>query len=179
MVKAPDIRPADVLFVWGRDFISDAIEFITDGPAHVALCVDNETIAEAQTGRLIGERPFSFYIETADRLEVWRDLTLTDADRAEMLRYASTLYGRPYDYALIPLELLHYVTGVDISFYHEGKARICSTFVYDVYSHVYRDVAAPGVDNPAPADERNGGRLTKIYEWAGGGEWEATITASA
>jgi hypothetical protein len=164
-----DVKPGDVLFVWGDGLISDIIEWVTDGPAHVALFIDEHTVAEAQGGRSIGERPLSYYLENAERLEVWRDETLTDAERAEMIRYARTLYGSPYDYALIPLEFAHFELGVDIGWYHENRGRICSTYVCECAAHVGRKWA--NTPNPAPVDDMKGGKLARVYIWEGG-KWQ-------
>lgn len=159
------IKPGDVLFVWGNGLIADTIEFITHGPSHVTLFIGEDLVCEAQGGRSIGERPLSFYTESA-RVEIWRDITLTDGERAEMVRYAKTLYGAPYDYALIPLELAHFELGFGLMWYHETKQRICSTYVNDVAAHIGRKWTQ--VTNPAPVDILNGGVLTKVYDWEDG-----------
>lgn len=134
-----DIKAGDVLFVWGKGFVPDLIECITHGPSHAALFIDNITLCEAQGGRLVGPCALEAYTGgDCERLEVWGDPELTDDQRVKMVDYAKTLYGIPYDYVLIPLELLHYKTGLPINWFHENKHRICSSLLYDIAYHFGR-----------------------------------------
>jgi uncharacterized protein YycO len=167
-------KPGDLLFVWGNGWIPDAIEFVTKGPSHVALFVDSDTVAESQGGRDIGEQSLSYYTSgDVERLEIWRDETLTDDERAEMVRYAKSMYGQPYDYALIPLEFAHFVAGVNIDWYHETNGHICSTYVCEVAEHVGHRWAYS--KNPAPVDAQTRA-LTKLYVWEDGKWWSTGIT---
>lgn len=155
------LRPGDVLFVWANGWITDWIEAVTDGPSHAAMILDGETVCEAQGGKRVGERELAFYTEGEfERLEVWRDPTLTDADRGRMLQFAATLYGTSYDYLLIPLELAHFGLHLDLSWYQERGHLICSTYLSAIARSVGRSWSK--VPNPAPIDLMKSGALVKL-----------------
>jgi hypothetical protein len=136
------IKPGDVLFVWGKGIVPDIIEAVTHGPSHVAIFVYDTTLYEAQGGREIGDCPLTDYtLGDCERLEVWGDPDMTDEQRQKMVEYAKSLKGTPYDYVLIPLELLRVETGIPIGWYHENKHRICSSYVYDSATHAGRQWA--------------------------------------
>lgn len=158
-MDAIEIKPGDMLFVWGKSLIDDAIEWVTQGPSHCALCVDSETLVEAQGGRLIGTASLSGYLSTYDRLEVWRDESLSDEERQRIITYAYSQFGLPYDYLGILMELARFEFHLPINSFHEGKRRICSSFVYDCAKSVGRTWA--NVSVPAPVDLLEGGKLTK------------------
>lgn len=156
------IQPGDLLFVWGHGLIAGAIEHITHGPSHVALFIDENTICEAQGGRLVGEQDLSFYLDSGARLEVWSDPTLTDLERTRMVAYAKQMYGTHYDYWLILLEALHFETGMKIDWYKNNQHLICSLFGYIVAKRVGHIWSQD--PNPAPVDLLNGGVLVKKGE---------------
>jgi hypothetical protein len=154
-----DIKPGDVLFVWGRGIVADLIEDITNGPSHVALFLNENTLIEAQGGRLVGECSLSFYLDGKTRCEVWGDPELTDEQRQQMIENASTLYGTPYDYLLIPAEFLHFEIGLKLNWFHEHKHLICSSFVDSCGQSVGKLWTT--IPNPAPVDLMRGGVLQK------------------
>lgn len=154
-----EIKPGDVLFVWGNTFIDKEIEAVTHGPSHCALFVNATTVEEAQGGRTVGECDLSFYLRGDARLEVWTDETLTDVERAEMVQFAHTLYGERYDYVLIPLEFMHWEFGLPLGWYHNDDEMICSGDVDKVAQHVGRRWTDE--PNPSPADLWRGGALKK------------------
>jgi hypothetical protein len=131
-----EINPGDVLFVWGSGFVNREIEQVTHGPSHCAIFKEPSIVIEAQGGRVVGETALSFYLDGITRCEVWGDPNATDEQRKRMVDYAKTLYGTPYDYLLIPLELAHYELGISLNWYHENKHFICSSLVYDIAEHV-------------------------------------------
>lgn len=145
-----EILAGDVLFVWGDGLFDHAIEYVTHGPSHCALFINDTTLAEANAGRTIGECTLDDYLSRGGRLEVWGDPTLTDDDRAKLVEYAKSLYGVPYDYLLIPLEFIHFEFGAKIDWFREHHHRICSTYIYDAARHVGKTWAAHA--NPAPVD---------------------------
>lgn len=154
-----EILPADLLLIWAHGVIPELIENVTHGPSHVAMFVNAERLEEAQGGRSIGECALSLYLQSGARLEVWGDPSLTDAERAEMVRFAHTLYGKRYDYALIPLELLHFECGLPLGWYHNDDAFICSGDIDTVARHVGHIWSKTA--NPAPVDFIQGGVLQK------------------
>lgn len=156
-----EIKTGDVLVVYGTSLIDRGIELAEHGgPSHVALFLTPTELQEAQGGRTVGECDLSFYLNSNAKLEVWRDPTLADAERAEMIRFAHTLYGERYDYALIPLEFLHLECGLPLGWYHNKDSMICSVDVERIAEHVGRKWSkAP---NPAPVDLVNGGMLIKV-----------------
>lgn len=46
-MEISEIKPGDVLFVWGKGLVEETIEWVTHGPSHCALFIDNKTLAEA------------------------------------------------------------------------------------------------------------------------------------
>lgn len=152
------IKPADVLFCWGYSLIDKGIECVTNGPSHCAMFLDENTLIEAQVGREVGKQSLSFYLDKGCRLEVWADTSLTDAERQQMVEYALSLHGTPYDYLLIPIEALRFL-GANTDWYIENSHLICSTFLTKVANHVKRTWSKEL--NPAPVDLMNGGVLTK------------------
>lgn len=156
-----DLRPGDLLFVWASELITEFIQEVTDGPSHVAMIIDDETVCEAQAGRLSGEERLTFYTEGEfERLELWRDFTLTDAERSRMVETAKALYGIPYDYKLILLELAHFEWHTGLGWYQEDDSMICSTYMNVVARSVGRIWSK--VPNPAPVDLLEGGALLKV-----------------
>jgi hypothetical protein len=158
-VNPLNVKPGDVLFVWGHGFFPDMIEIITHGPSHVAMFINPTRLEEAQAGEPTGEIDLSFYLNGNARLEVWGDPTLTDTERLEMVKFAHTLYGKKYDYILIPLELAHFKLGLPLGWYHNPNKYICSDDVYTVALHVNHIWSK--VPKPAPIDLINGGILQK------------------
>ncbi len=130
------ILPGDVLFIYGNSFVDRGIELVTRGPSHCAIFKEESIVIEANGGRTVGETASSFYLDGITRCEVWSDPTLTDVQRKQMIEYAKTLYGTPYDYVLIPLEMMHYDIGLPIDWYKENHHLICSSLVYDVAAHI-------------------------------------------
>lgn len=161
-MKQSEILPGDVLFLYGEGFIKSAIEFVTHGAYHCAIFYDNETLVEAQGGRETGVVALSDYLHNGDRLEVWRDITLTDEERNEVATYALHHSGIKYDYKGIWEELIHYELGVSIDDYNEGQRRICSSFVAEcaIKSVKHNWVNIKHV--PAPKDLQVSGKLTHI-----------------
>jgi hypothetical protein len=138
-----------MFFLYGEPALLIAgIELVTHGPSHVAMFKEEQILIEANGGRLVGEVALQFYLDGHTRCEVWRDPSLTDDERQKMIEYAKTLYGIPYDYMLIPLELLHYETGIPIDWYKENHHLICSSAVYDIAAHVGLKWAASAVCAP-------------------------------
>lgn len=151
------ISAGDIMFVWGKTFVDEAIEHITDGPSHCALFLNSTTIAEAQGGRLVGESPLNAYLTGSARVEVWGDDSLTNSDREIMVSFAKAHYGIPYDYVLIPLEWAHYELHIKLDWYKEHQHLICSTFVNDCAEAAHKHWT--DVSNPAPKDLIAGGVL--------------------
>lgn len=155
-----DIKPGDVLFVWGNSFIEDAIEWVTHGPSHCALFIDSETVVEAQAGRETGITLLADYFATKDKLEIWRDETLTDEERIRLVAFAKSQNGIHYDYLAILADLARFELNIPINSFHEGKRRICSSFVNDIaksVGHNWTNIAYA----PAPVDLLNSGKLTR------------------
>lgn len=151
------IKPGDLIFILGNSFIDKAIEHVTHGPSHVAMFLDYNTLIEAQGGREVGTNNLSFY--SSKKCEVWTDPTLTDDERKQMIQYALSLQGTPYDYLLDILEFGHFEWGANINWFKESGHLICSTFVNKVGQRVNR--AWSKVVNPAPVDLLEGGILIR------------------
>lgn len=155
-----EIKPGDILFIWGHGPIESAIEWVTHGPSHCCLFIDSTTLVEAQGGRETGTVQLSDYLATNDRLEVWRDESLTDADRSKMVAYAESHFGIHYDYLAILMDLARFELGIPLDNMHEGKRRICSSYINDIAKSVGRNWSIVEYA-PAPVDLLNSGKLTK------------------
>jgi hypothetical protein len=160
-LKTKDILPGDVLFVWGKGPIDEAIEIITQGPSHCAIFLDSDTLAEAQAGRKTGKAYLSNYLAgNVRKLEVWRDETLNDNERKRIVDYAVKSFGIEYDYLAILAELARFELNIAFDHYREGKRRICSSYVNDCGKSVGRNWAKISYA-PAPVDLLRGGKLTR------------------
>lgn len=160
-MEVTEIKAGDILFVWGTSFIETAIEDITHGPSHCALFLDSETLIEAQGGRLSGKVPLSEYLNTNDKLEVWRDPTLTDEERKIMVDYALTQEGIHYDYLAVLGEFLRFELNLPLKHWKEGDSRICSSFVCGIASNSVHHKWT-SVHLPAPYDVWADGFLQRI-----------------
>jgi hypothetical protein len=154
-----EILPGDVLFVWGNGVIEEAIEWVTNGPSHCALFLDSNTVAETQWNRRTGSTPLAEYLSSGDRLEVWRDESLTNEERQRIVEYAKNHFGIEYDYLAILAELARFELNIPISSFREGKRRICSSYINDCGKAANENWA--DVPVPAPIDLLKGGKLTK------------------
>jgi hypothetical protein len=156
-----EVLPGDVLFVWGNGPIEEAIEHITHGPSHCALFIDSQTVAEAQWDRKAGSTPISDYLADKGKyLEIWRDESLTDDERNRIVDDAIKNFGIEYDYLAILAELVRFELDIPITSFHEGKRRICSSYVDDRSKSVGRNWANVSYA-PAPVDLLKGGKLTR------------------
>lgn len=156
-----DILPGDILFVWGESILDDAIELVSRGPSHCALVLDGQTLAEAQAGRETGIAYLADYqVAKEKQLEVWTDPTLTHDERKRIVDFAKSKFGEKYDYLAILAELARFEIGVPINSFHEGKRRICSSFVNDCGKSVGRNWSNLPY-TPAPVDLLKGGKLTR------------------
>lgn len=155
------ILPGDILFVWGHGLIEETIELITHGPSHCAIFIDSETLAESQAGKVTGESLLSDYLSNkGDHLEVWRDETLNNDERKRIVDYAKKQFGTGYDYFAILVELARFEINLPINSFHEGKKRICSTYVNDCAKSVGRNWSNVPCA-PAPIDLIRSGKLTR------------------
>lgn len=159
-MEISEIKPGDVLFVWGKGLVDETIEWVTHGPAHCAIFIDNKTLAEAQAGRVTGTALLAYYLEEKYRLEVWRDESLTDDERIQMVSYARNHFGIHYDYLAILVDLARFKLDIPLDNFHEGKRRICSSYINDCAKSVGHNWSS--VDYaPAPVDLIKGGKLTQ------------------
>lgn len=152
-------KSGDVLAVTGRDWIDKGIEWISHSKySHVAIFISEDKLFEAQGGRTLGECDLSYYLDSDSvaRLEVWSDPTLTDSEREEIVKFAKSMNGIPYDHTVIPLEIAHFELGVKLDWYKSGKLD-CSEFVNACGEHVGKHWA--NVSHPAPCEDIEGGKL--------------------
>jgi hypothetical protein len=156
-----EILPGDVLFVWGNGLIEETIEWVTHGPSHCAIFIDSETVAECQWDKKAGPTAISEYLsDKGNRLEVWCDESLTDHEKKRIIDFAKQNFGIEYDFLAILAELAHFELHVPINSFHEGKKRICSSYVDDCGKSVGRNWANISY-TPAPVDLLKGGKLSK------------------
>ena len=154
-------QAGDILFVTGDTLVDLGIEFVSHGDvSHVAIFIGEDKLFEAQGGRTLGECDLSFYLndDKVTRLEVWQDTTLTDEERGQIVEFAKSMTGVPYDYTVIPLEVLHFELGVKLDWYRNHKLD-CSEFVNACGEKVGRKWSK--VTHPAPSELKNGGVLKR------------------
>jgi hypothetical protein len=160
-VTSLEILPGDVLFVWGNDLIGETIELITHGPSHCALFIDSKTVAECQWDKKSGPTNITDYLsDQGNRLEVWRDDTLTDRERTIIVDWAKQHFGIEYDYLAVLAELVRFELHVPINSFHERKKRICSSYVNDCVKAAGKDWAHVSYA-PAPVDLITSGKLKR------------------
>lgn len=157
-------KTGDILFVWGNGLIDKAIEFVTEGPSHCAMYINDKMLIEAQGGtkiRIVDEDSYK-----GCKTEVWCDPTLTETEASKMLDFAQSNLGKGYDYFLILLELVHFELDEQISWYNEHCNFICSTYVNKAAEAANKEWTK--VKNPAPVDLIKGGKLKKKMGDGGG-----------
>jgi uncharacterized protein YycO len=160
-MKTSEILPGDILFCSGKGIIKSLIEWITHSKYyHTALFLDQETIAEFQGFRKSGISPIQEYLNKGDKLVIYRDKTLIDSEREQIVKYALHQSGKDYDYKAIFEELIRYEFGVNIDSYKEGNKRICSSFIRDCGMSVKRLWTLVSV--PSPQDLIAGKKLKRI-----------------
>lgn len=134
-MKTSDILPGDVLFLSGKGIIKSLIEWITHSKYyHCAIFLNNESLVEAQGGEKTSIFPLSKYLNSNDKLYIYRDINLSNFERYKIVNYAMNHLGMKYDYTAILAELARYELGLSLKYFNEGNKRICSSFVNDCYS---------------------------------------------
>jgi hypothetical protein len=163
-MKTSDIKKGDLLFVGGKGIIKSLIEWITHSKYyHVAIFVDDgKMVMESQGGRKSGTTPISAYLNTKDKLVIYRDKSLTSTERDKIVTYALEHQGIEYDYMAILAELFRYEMHISLDDYNEGKKRICSSFIRDCGLAVGRLWSLEKV--PSPQDLIAGKKLKRIGE---------------
>lgn len=125
------LQVGDLIFVRGEDIISDVINWAEHGKySHVAIYVGDGQVIEAQGGRRISLAPLSNY----RKYDVGK-VDMTDQQREDLIKYAMTQRGLPYDWLLIFIIAVRLLFRINIP-YIERSARICATFARDCFEHV-------------------------------------------
>jgi cell wall-associated NlpC family hydrolase len=160
-MKTSEILQGDILFCSGKGIIQTLIQWITRSKFyHTAIFIDDGiTLAEAQGGEKTSIVPLSKYINSNDKLYIYRDNTLTNFDKYKIANYALNHLGTEYDYLAILAELARYELGVSLKYFNEGNKRICSSFVNECYSSIGKRLSEERVPSPQDLIE---GRLKKI-----------------
>jgi hypothetical protein len=161
-METSEILQGDILFCSGKGIIQTLIQWITRSKFyHCAVFVDDNGISlvEAQGGEKTSIVPLSKYLNSNDKLVVYRDLSLTNFDRYKIANYALNHLGAEYDYLAILAELARYELGVSLKYFNEGNKRICSSFLNDCYSSIGKSLSEERVPSPQDLVE---GRLKKI-----------------
>ena len=161
-----ELRIGDLILVDGSGLISKAIEDVEYGKkkvarrySHVAGYIGNGQLIEAEGLRKTGCAPVSKYAGHAD---VFRCISLTYEQQKQILRLAIRRVGGRYDYLLLGVEFVRYVSGVIIPFREPPNARICST-LWAV--GIYRDagiILCPDIRWPTPRDVNESKLLVRV-----------------
>lgn len=154
-----DMKPGDLIFEKGTDFISDAIEDISKSIySHTAGLVKENVLIEANGFRKIGYQALDYY---AGRTDVYTCDDLTDEQRKAIVDYVIKEVGGHYDYVLLAWEFIRCEFNLILP-YQEGKTvRICSTLWADAYRQAGIDLC-PGVKFPSPGDLASSKLLRKV-----------------
>jgi cell wall-associated NlpC family hydrolase len=164
MMKTSEILPGDILFCSGKGIIKSLIEWITHSKYyHTAIFINDHDIIEAQGGRKSGKTDISYYLNTKDKLVIYRDKSLLDSERKKIVEYALAHQGIEYDYMAILAELFRYEMHISLDDYDEGKKRICSSFVNDCFKSIGKSLSKQKV--PSPQDlilEKHLSRIGKL-----------------
>lgn len=122
-----ELNIGDLIFVHGKDFISEAIETITHSSfSHVAIYIGNGKVIEAQGGRTVGTQSLDYY----NGEYTVCPLDLTGEQLTKSLPWLLAQRGRPYDYWDIFILFLRCVFWLKVP-WREGKAVICSILARD------------------------------------------------
>lgn len=153
------MKRGDLIFVRGDSWIDHEIESISHSPySHCAGFIGNNELVEAQGFRRTGFQSPSVYKGESD---IFTCDTLTDEQRAEIVKYVTAQVGGFYDYLLIGWEALRYIFHWMIPFAEPFHSRICSTLWSDAYRKVGVDLC-PGIKLPTPGDLASSKLLRKI-----------------
>jgi hypothetical protein len=161
-MKTSEILPGDVLFVSGKGIMASIIQWITRSKFyHTAIFVDNGiTLVEAQAGEKTSTVSLSKYLNSKDKLYIYRDPTLTDKDRNKIVNYALNHLNIEYNYIAVLAEFARYEFGLSLKYYDEGNKRICSSFVKDCGMSIGKVWTKERV--PSPQDLAIGKRLVQV-----------------
>jgi hypothetical protein len=161
MLKTSEILPGDLLFCSGKGIIQRIIQWVTRSKYyHCAIFIDQDTLIEAQSGEKTSKVPLSKYLNSKDKLYIYRDKSLTNFERYKMVNYALNHLNMDYDYMAILAELARYELGLSLKYYDEGNKHICSSFVNDCGKSVCKIWTKERV--PSPQDLVIGKRLVQV-----------------
>lgn len=161
-MKTSEIKQGDILFVSGSGTIASIIQWITRSKFyHCAVFIDDGiNLVEANGGEKTSKVPLSNYLNSNNKLYVYRLTSLSDLERYKVVNYALNHLGMEYDYMAILAELARYELGLSLKYYDEGNKRICSSFVNDCFLNIGKKLTIQPV--PSPQDLVNGKLLTLI-----------------
>lgn len=151
-----DISIGDLILVDGTGIISKAIEAVEYGPirdkpreySHTAGYVGDNNLIEAEGFRATGYAPLDKYTGHAD---VFHCPKASKYQRKDIHKLAKWYIGSRYDYLLLPVEFLRYLTGLVLPYHEPARARICSVLWAGIYREVGIDLC-PGIRWPTPRD---------------------------
>jgi hypothetical protein len=149
-MKTSEIMQGDILFCSGSGIIKTLIQWITRSKFyHCAIFNDDGiSLIEAQGGEKTSIVPLSKYLNSNDKLYIYRDTSLTNFDRYKIANYALNHLGIEYNYLDILAELARYELGVSLKYFNEGNKRICSSFIADCYLNIGKKLTDEKVPSP-------------------------------
>jgi len=159
MCNVIDLRLGDLLLIKGTDWISRTIEDVERSPySHVGGAVNDFELIEAEGFRKTGYKVISAYEGHAD---VFRCDSASSIQLQVMQELAKWNVGGRYDYFLLLVEFIRYVSGLMLPYREPQRVRICSV----LWAKIYRDAGidlCPGIKYPSPADVAQSKLLRKI-----------------
>lgn len=122
-----DLKPGDLIFVHGTDWISQCIERFTKSKySHVAIYIGDGQVMEAQGNRTVGTRSLSYYVGLYDVFRV----PLTHEQLEAGLAWLNNEKGIEYDYWDIFVLFMRCVFNLQIP-WHECHRLLCSRLMRD------------------------------------------------
>lgn len=154
-----ELKPCDLIIVKNKGWVSETIEEITHSKySHVAGCIGDNTLVEAEGFEATGQVPLSKYDGIYD---VYRCDSLTEQQKYEILGYINGQLGSRYDYFLLVIELFRYVFHTILPYKEPFGSHICSGLWSDAFKSAGIDLC-PNIRYPSPKDISEGKLLTKI-----------------
>jgi translation initiation factor 2B subunit (eIF-2B alpha/beta/delta family) len=119
-----EMKAGDIIFVRGKSPISKLIQYFDKGSfSHVAICLSNNAILEAQY--FTKSRIVPFYFKNYEIV----DLGLSETQRERVLELGLNLMGHYYDYIQVFSYFLRGVLNKELKIYNSPNNYICSELI--------------------------------------------------
>lgn len=143
------MQPGDLIFIRGTQGIAGPIKKLTRSPyTHIAGVVLEDTLIESQGMRRTGYQPVETYRGVSD---IYTCVSLTEAQRHEVVKFATDKMGTKYDYMLIGWLAVRLLFGDGVPMRASKTRQICTTLWAEAYRAAGIDLC-PGIAHPTPGE---------------------------